>query len=75
MTEIFLTQELPDFFCVSEHWLDSVEIQHVTYTNYNVTSYYCRDDDQHHGGVAIYTKSNKDFQEILEIKQLCTPYD
>lgn len=75
MTEIFLDKESPDFFCVNEHWMLADEIQFISFANHTLKASYCRNDEKHHGGVAIYTKCTDQLDEILEINKLCTPKD
>lgn len=53
---VFLHQNSPDIFCVSEHWLTKDEIQFLRVDHYNMVSNFSRCEFKH-GGVAVFTKN------------------
>lgn len=61
--------------CLSEHWKSMDQLKAHNFTNFNLSSQYCR-PQKLHGGVAIYTKQNfrcKERKDICNkaVIQLC----
>lgn len=46
-----------DVFLMTEHWLETDEIEVLNITNYNLVSHFCR-QSRKHGGVCIYVHSS-----------------
>lgn len=67
--DIFLREEDPDIFCMSEHGLNEDDMSSHIIEGYNIAASFCR--QQHKcGGVAIYAKTNIEIEEYMEQDKL-----
>lgn len=60
-----------DVFCVSEHWLNYVNLEKTKLNNFNLISAYCRTGSAH-GGVAIFA-TNKFNLKSIDVTSFCVP--
>lgn len=66
--EAYVALENPDILSVAEHWCNPLEISFMNLQGYVMAASYCRPSRQH-GGVAIYIKSNLEFENIPYISK------
>lgn len=62
------------FACISEHWLTDQAKNTLAINGYNIASIYCR-NTKRHGGVLILVKSNIDFAERNDLKEMSVEVD
>lgn len=60
LIEVFLDEETPDIFCVTEHGLIEESIVNLHIENYTLKSYFCRNNIKW-GGVAIFVRDDSLF--------------
>lgn len=65
--EIFLDDESPDFFMVSEHGLTTEKLNMMSIQNYTLMTAYSR-EDMRFGGVAIFKKENLNLQNVKTLR-------
>ncbi|KAK9501211.1 hypothetical protein O3M35_011969 [Rhynocoris fuscipes] len=64
--ESITQEENYDVLCLSEHWMNEVQLQQYIPDGYNIASFFCR-KTHHHGGVVIYIKQGWQYQEVCQI--------
>lgn len=67
---LFLSDNLFDIICISEHWLNKDQLSNIVIRNYDFISSYCRPKNNQHGGVAIFSKSNM-FLKSVDVDKFC----
>ncbi|KAK9501780.1 hypothetical protein O3M35_012451 [Rhynocoris fuscipes] len=64
--ESITQEENYDVLCLSEHWMNEVQLQQYIPDGYNIASFFCR-KTHHNGGVVIYIKQGWQYQEVCQI--------
>lgn len=59
-----------NILCLSETWMKSKNVSNYNIENYTLANYYCRPDEDGHGGISIYTRNNTNFK-TLDLKTKC----
>lgn len=67
--ELLLTELQIDILCISEHWLCNDNVKNISFSDYNIMTYFSRSTSIH-GGSLILVKSNIKSNEILSIGRL-----
>lgn len=67
--ELFLDEQSPDIFCMSEHWLSDIEATTFAIPSYVNSNIYCRNSP--YGGVAVLSKPHLNVSPIPEIHKYC----
>lgn len=57
------------FFGITEHWKSEDQLHQIGIENFQLASFFCRDEGQH-GGSAIYVKNNLNFSVLKKINSL-----
>lgn len=68
--QVFLTQESPDIFCLSEVWLTAAEAASLSIPPYATSNHFCR--NLGYGGVAILSKPHLQITPIDTLVTYCT---
>jgi hypothetical protein len=63
MIEAEIVNNLPDFICLTEHWLTEAEVDSTTIDGYNIASYFCRVSHKN-GGVVIFSRKGIEVKEV-----------
>lgn len=67
--ELLLWQENIDILCVSETWIQPMELNYINLRNYNISSSFCRKTFLH-GGTMILTRNTLDCTENTRLVNL-----
>lgn len=68
--EIIANENNFDVICLTESWLQNVEVDLFNIRNYNIASFFCRTSSIH-GGIVIFLKRNIEFKTINQFDVLC----
>lgn len=72
--ETLIHNNSADVICISEHWLESSEINRLCIPGISNISIYCRPTHKH-GGVAIFAKPHLNIVPLPQLQLICSEFD